>query len=104
MSPEPWYPKEIFAEKYLEPLLTYGLLLYWVPPTQISATTAPVDPKFFVLNWHLPRSKTAQFERNPITASARKKFETKHSFFKNTLFHVFVYFFAMHLISMKFFS
>jgi hypothetical protein len=94
----------MFAEKYLEPLLTYGLLLYWVPPTKISTNTAPVDPKFFLVNWHRPRSKIAQNERNPKTGSARKKFESKNSFFKNPLFSCFCVFFAMHLISMKFFS
>ena len=104
MCPEPWYAKIFFAEIYLEPLLTYCLLLYWVPPTEISATTAPVDPKLFTLNWHLSRSKIAQFERNPKTGSARKKFESKNSFFKNPLFSCFCVFFAMHLISMKFFS
>jgi hypothetical protein len=63
-----------------------------------------VDSNFFVRNWHLAGSKTAKFERNPKTGSARNKFETKHSFFKNPLFPGIFLFFAIHLISMKFFS
>jgi hypothetical protein len=42
---------------------------------------APIDTKFFVRNWALPRSKIAQFERNPDTKSAPKKFKTEKSSF-----------------------
>ena len=92
MSPESQYPKKILVKKYLDPLLTYGLLLYWVPPTQISANTAPVYLNFFALNWNSPRSKTAQFQRNTKTGSARKQFKSKTRFSKIHFFQEFLYF------------
>jgi hypothetical protein len=65
---------------------------------------ASVDPKLFTLNWHLSRSKMAQFEQIPKTGSARKKFESKNSFFKNPIFSGIFVFFGIHLIWLKFFS
>ena len=59
---------------YLSFYLLTAYFFIWYPLPQISAIEGPIDTKFFVYTWGLAWSKIADFDRNPKTGSARKKF------------------------------
>ena len=59
---------------YLSFYLLTAYFFIWYPLPQISAIGGPIDTKFFVRTWGPARSKTAYFDPNPKTGSARKKF------------------------------
>ena len=92
MSPEPWYPKEIFAEKYLEPLLTYGLLLYWVPPPRSQPPLHRLTSTFLRLIGTRPEVKLPNFSEIQKPEVPEKNSKAKTRFSKIHFFHVFVYF------------